>query len=1061
MASTRLSGTLAKLRGWLLHDGRFNASTFYAGDGLTQAVPRAGGPGVPGSTPASAAAVEVSGDQDQSFVVKCLQGGFPGLGRGGMRVGYRGAADGAFRGWQPPNVITHCSSPDWSSDANDSLTGVTLRTGEILAAWRDPGGLMEMATWDPDTASWTSGLTPPVATDVDAGIGLAIDEDGRILVLFKHDVTGAAFWSLYRSDARDDTEGGWTEVGRHPFAFGYSPSGGMDRFKLLVLPSGDIALVGIVADGATGTIVQWASSDGGSTFEVVDNTANVTANVSDAFVTPAGRVALLQVDASNVLKIRTVTTPWSSVMDSSSVTIASSVAEAWGCADPSGRIWAWSRGSGADVDKVSVHYSDDEGETWVTMDQGLLSFAGDTGQYLTGGVALQSGGAFFLLSQAVDGAGTGDASPLLTRCGGWSSMVLQGDQAFEEADLLGSGDGAGTASWAGCCWIPVAEPGALSCWTTLGTGSSADDGITADGRLDLSPASPTTRYWEASTAPGTSADVVIVEADVACTTTGSTGSEQCEISVQLSDGFTATQLNVWVGTTGFGVAHHGSVLATITVDMTDPMVIRMVMKRGAFLEVWYRRPYETTWTRAYTSTSVTTTASASTWVRWGARLNTSSTVSSWGHVWFRAGNIVGDGIGLIGADQSQLDNMDWVFGRQLTGLPTPLALRAAATAGEGTRTTLLRGRDGPARTGDTWTVAPAYDYPALAVLPQVEPSPQRRWRSTGTGADSPMVFILDGGNDTSLGRSIGLGVLRANVRYVKLEGWDGAAWSTRATLDLATGFTSLSYTRTGNVLRIASTADATRYVWRHELVGATVSLGSSKYRKILRHTEGLWSDVAGKHVEIVLEGVDGTEPSSGTMDIWAHSGVVVVHGESALYDEWRVLVPSGSNADGYQEIGSVVAGQVVAAGLPHAWGGSATFEPNAEREGVGNRERVRHRGDPVRTWTWAWPDGVDLSRLRDASPTPDYLAHTATTEGIANSQDVPFLLSGLLEEQRSGELPVIALAAIPETSGTTITDPSLFLYGTFASSIGVEHVQGEEGQSEVVRVAPVTVRGTP
>jgi hypothetical protein len=117
----------------------------------------------------------------------------------------------------------------------------------------------------------------------------------------------------------------------------------------------------------------------------------------------------------------------------------------------------------------------------------------------------------------------------------------------------------------------------------------------------------------------------------------------------------------------------------------------------------------------------------------------------------------------------------------------------------------------------------------------------------------------------------------------------------------------------------------------------------------------------------------------------------------------------------------------------------------------------------VRTWTWAWPDGIDISRLRDANPTPDYLAHTAPmTEGVANLNDVPYLVAGLLEECRSGEIPVVACAYVSTTSGTSITDPTLFLGpARIISSVGIENIQGDPESDAVVRVSPITMQEIP
>jgi hypothetical protein len=1060
LASSRYTGDDSDWRGWIVHDARFDVANISASDSsYTEAGPRAAGAGDPADVN-TAAVVEAIGDQDTSLYVQALQGGLPRLSRG-MRVGYRLASDAAtkLRGWQPPNAITGCWPAIYSTNSYDSLTGCVLRTGDVLIAYRQSGGTLNMRSWSPATAAWTTSITEPV-TDCSEGVALTVDPDGHILVLLETPAATPIGWSLYRSDEPDTTESGWTEISRHPFTS--EPTASTDRMRLFVMPTGDIVLIGIYAVGGTGTIRQWASSDGGASFTAVDSTANATTNLSDAILTPGGRIGVVRVTSGNVCNWHSSASAWSAAMDSTAVQIATSVADAWACSDPNGRIWVWTRSS-ASADRVLVHYSDDEGASWTTMDHGLTNFLGDTGQYLTGGIALHSLGAHFLLHQSSDDNGNGDTSPILTRCGGWSNVVIQNVSTSSESGFVGSGYGGTGTGWSGCMWLPVSEADDLSCWTAAGTGGDTADSINSStGRLAIST-SASTRYFDATTAPPSTTDIQFVEWDLIVGSGGSTTTFQVGVSSRLSDGVDATEIQVWASTTAFAVRNHTTQLASVTVDMTVAMQFRIIHRRGSWAEVYYRRPYESTWTQAYSSSSLTTTASATAYLRWGHNASSTSD-STWGYLWHRTGEIALFESGLFGSPLSSIDGMDWMSGRLLTGLAAPVDTRAAASVGEGTRVTKLRGADGPARAGDSWTLAPVHDHPVENVLPLTAPSPRRTWRSTQTAADEYIGFVFDSTNDTSLSRHIGFAAFGCNVRYLELEAWDGAAWSTRATLDLATGFTSLDYTRSGNVLRINGTADATRYVWRNELVGATVSLGGGKYRKIARHTEGIWSDAAGKHVEIVLEGVDGTEAASGTMDIWCRSGFVAVHNESSAYDKWRINVPAGSNADGFFEIGTIVCGPLVIPGQSFGWGEVQTYEPNAATYESRDRvTRVRRLSPTVRTWTWAWPDGIDISRLRDANPTPDYLAHTAPmTEGVANLNDVPYLVAGLLEECRSGEIPVVACAYVSTTSGTSITDPTLFLGpARIISSVGIENIQGDPESDAVVRVSPITMQEIP
>ena len=114
------------------------------------------------------------------------------------------------------------------------------------------------------------------------------------------------------------------------------------------------------------------------------------------------------------------------------------------------------------------------------------------------------------------------------------------------------------------------------------------------------------------------------------------------------------------------------------------------------------------------------------------------------------------------------------------------------------------------------------------------------------------------------------------------------------------------------------------------------------------------------------------------------------------------------------------------------------------------------------TWSLDWADGTDLKRLRGDGSILDWEAPTGGyTSGGITSEDVGWLLRGLLEETDGGSVPILVLAAVPESSGTTITDRTLWHYGRLTSSIRLDHLLGTEGEAEVVRVASIRIAGIP
>ena len=83
------------------------------------------------------------------------------------------------------------------------------------------------------------------------------------------------------------------------------------------------------------------------------------------------------------------------------------------------------------------------------------------------------------------------------------------------------------------------------------------------------------------------------------------------------------------------------------------------------------------------------------------------------------------------------------------------------------------------------------------------------------------------------------------------------------------------------------------------------------------------------------------------------------------------------------------------------------------------------------------------------------------TSGGITAEDVGWVLRGILEETDAGAHPVLVLASVPETSGTTITDRTLWHYGRLTSSVRLDHLLGTEGEAEVVRVASLSIVGIP
>ena len=65
-------------------------------------------------------------------------------------------------------------------------------------------------------------------------------------------------------------------------------------------------------------------------------------------------------------------------------------------------------------------------------------------------------------------------------------------------------------------------------------------------------------------------------------------------------------------------------------------------------------------------------------------------------------------------------------------------------------------------------------------------------------------------------------------------------------------------------------------------------------------------------------------------------------------------------------------------------------------------------------------------------------------------------LWGILDETKSGEIPVVYVAELP-ADGVTLTDRTLWSFGTIDGSARFEHALGDEGIDEFGRVSGVQV----
>jgi hypothetical protein len=522
------------------------------------------------------------------------------------------------------------------------------------------------------------------------------------------------------------------------------------------------------------------------------------------------------------------------------------------------------------------------------------------------------------------------------------------------------------------------------------------------------------------------------------------------------------EIGIFLTSTGFVVYDVVGVaaLATITTTTSADFDVFVDFRPGAYLWVGYKAVTASTWTEAWEGAATTAVATTGTrYVRWGTA-STSTTTHSYRFAWSITVNT--DYSARL-AYQSSSGTYADIIGRLLTTRPAAIDKVSAY----GRKQTYVRGKDGPGRVTDTFQARTRSEFAHENVMWQYAPSPRTPWKSTGTTAQT-IVWQPAAGAITSIGGPcLAMCVLNTNAPFHVLSGYTGGAYITLGTIATYQGFAGLSYTRTGNVIRINGGTKGSRYVRRGEFIGASVKLGAGVVRRIERHSEGVWN-TTGRAVELVLatdgEGAyTGTEAASGTMWIYAKNALIIIPDVAiGTYSKIKWEASGGEDVtDGAYRTGQVIVGEVMVMGQTWDWGYTADHTaPVNDTETRPGSTRRSATGPIGRTWGVGWTEGVDSSNANSATTTtiPDFLAYSSgSTSGEATRGDAAGQLKGLLQETRGGEVPVVVLPRIP-TSSTIYTDPDLFLYGRIAPELRIENVHGDEGTNTVDRVASVSVR---
>ena len=1083
--------TKTDFRGILIPDPRLTIANFSAADStITEANPK---PGVPVPATVSDLVLSATGSQSASSSIdlQALRGGHPIEGGGGYV--WKASADSvtSWRGWDVPSVATGWESLVWTDGtgvtsgprATHEPHAITLGDGQILLAFREqyytlgPPSFTTYhvrvkrratdGTWTQSTV-FTADYTPSGFDPC-----LLLLPSGRVLC-FHWFEDADLDQAQIRMHFSDDKGASWT-VGQElildtPIDISAGASGHvLGRIRAEII-SGEILMVAeLVSNNAAPSyregFVQLASDDLGATFRQVFKTTGTTGggrfsilNVGGVFHAYFVNIATAELgryrvgsafqsfetttveDLIGSLAGQTDSEVWG-LLDGTSKFFANVDCSAW--LDENGILYVAGRQPSVNSDAIVIR-STDRGSSWAGLGQSSATHGYskwvdfyDSATYVRDFSMTAQGGRAVAFHNWTAAPGNEDDSLAAIYLGGWSQVTMPTYKTFSR-DVSRVG-------W-DRTYFPWDLPDAVG-WGLVSSGGNTASLI--GGALQIGTTTGQRVYT--ITPPGTVDEGLLVRASVSVSGSAAPGHEVV-LRGTLADGgqgfrmratFRDTQILLFDMYDGGGTS-----IGSLSIDCTAGVQILLGMEDGK-VSVWARLDStsdDRQWTNIVSDQAlVDNGGGGSSEVRFGNGPASIAT-SNWKEVHFVSDEYAGQG---LAEGQS---NPDEVFPRAFSTSP------AWVNSG-----VYVAAKDGPAFRGEEWTIQSRAEFPVSNVLPAVSPSPRERWRSVGTGqARLAFRFAEDG----AMSSVMGLYLEGVNFRTGSIEGWDGAAWQTITTFDTATELSGLPYIRDGATIKPGLTGHtAQRYIGFDELDGATVDLGSSKFRKISRNTPGLWSDTAiltvTKPVQAHLETVDGTEPASGTANIWSRRLLVTIRA-AANFTGYRLVIDSQSNADGYFEIGSAVLGPVFLFSRDYSWGRVLALDTNTEltqaRDGT---RRSRVLGPSRRKVEFGWIDGIDMTPILGANPDPAYLKATSTvaSKPAALDGETPLLIRDLVGHLNGQHTPCVYLANVakgtPDVQQTTAQDAAI--YGRIMTGVRLETVQGEELEDEVTRIATITI----
>ena len=1019
------------------------------GAGLTdsaysQAGPRPGQV-VPAQT-GTRAVLEASGQQTEAIEIFTFQSGMPGTLEQSSTYMYRLATETDDNDWRRATIpswlngwlpAVHLESAVDPYDRFDVVVSAITQTPVLIYARNiTPSETGKSRTYDYESHSWGAEVVisadPILGDDAisDAVTGFALP-DGSVVAVLYDSVRILTYIS------RDDGAT-WGPYGSKPNpAASSAPLGSIVRARAAYSRTAAVSFAEIGSD-----ITQHASNDLGASFDLVETVVGIGASISvDAL--PGGGFIVAYINGSSEPSIRLLSSAYDLFSLAPELVVTSDgapVVTALECTvtvEPSGVIWLFVRDA-TTVDRCDLYISRDNGVTWEIGTVYLPFATDDVSTRIQNFASRHCRGDLLILHNWVASPGDEDGSIGCAFYGGWSNVWL-----------FGYG---GAAATQGSVGIPIEKPNLVSGWIATGTGTivihPADGGLGFNTSVDTA-----VETWPNPTG-ATGVGLVAHFEGRLVNGVGSTSALEAGARVRVADGSDLYEIQARFSTANVRfVDTSGATIADVTHDHAITLeFIISIDGQGFFgaapgtFNIAYRTLRNTRWT--ILSGVLPSSGTGTDEIAFGnPAIGINATRFFQWHwnnnpLFFQPGNSGG-----------------------LSGLPLNIYPYPIRDAGNSLGPMRLAATRGPALRTQTFDIDPVYDYGIDRIFPTISPSPSEVWRSTDK---SEQLIVMDMGADGMIGPTWGACLYMAGCNFaaaVLESSPDGITWTARGTWNASTGFETLEYERNGDWIRpdtggAGSVGD--RNLQRNEVVaaGGYLVLDGTHPVKVVSNGAGGWDSTPGRatvdpNMRVALVSGEG---ASGDLDIVIPSGVsMYVFPDAAPAIDmrfWRIRIPANQiTPDSYYQIGVAMVGSIAVYGKRTSAGRSDERRPNVTRtRSRRGTLRQRQQGPVARQWVINWADGAVLGKARAANA--DYVGANAP---LAITGDVPWMLHGVLEEIRGGEIPIVSVADAAYAASGMVTDRTLFLYGLVTGTLQSNLVTGKDGSNEFERVDGVTI----